>query len=304
MEQASAMNNVELRWMMTLSVVAQAGSFTAAAAQLHLTQSAVSQQIAALERWTGMQLLKRRPVELTEAGRLVMLHYGYLSSYIGRLSMELGQLREGSAGALHVGAFLSTCRTFIPRAFAAFNVRYPNVILRVSQLEPGPALAALGRGELDIAITFSYGELSVDPPLEAVVICDEPVLLAVPAQHRWATRASVDLAEIDRSELIPASDAFVYPPGPDTGGFRYIGDDFLVLLAFVAAGRGIALVPGLPAKLAPPEVVLRRLSGRSVPRRRIAAITLPDRNQRASTVDLIEELRRAGAASVDEHLAE
>jgi DNA-binding transcriptional LysR family regulator len=293
----AALGNFELRWLTTLTVVANAGSFTLAAQQLHLTQSAVSQQVAALERWAGAQLLRRRPVELTEAGRVLAARHDSLFAFVGHLSTELAQLREGWTGSVHVGGFLSVCRTIVAQAFAAHQREHPKVVLQLSQLEPGPALAALERGDLDVALVFSYGELAVPVGCEAVLVCDEPVRLAVPLDHPMAGRPEVDIDEVDLADVVHASDAWVYPPRQDTGGFRYFGDDFSVVLALVAAGQGIALVPGLAARPTPPGVVLVPLIGEQLPRRRISAILVPSAERYALAVRMVEKLREASAAA-------
>ncbi len=289
----------ELRWMTALASVAQFGSFTVAAAKLHLTQSAISQQVAALERWAGIQLIRRRPVELTAAGRLMVARHNQLQAHLGQLASDLAQLREGKLGSVHVGAFLSVCRTILPTAFAAYQLNRPNVALRLSQMEPGPALAALAHGELDIAIVFSYEpefELD-DPALAKVPVCDEAVLLAAPPGHPLLAQEEIRLREVSMTDLVPTSDAFVYPPPPDDGGFRYFGDDFSVVLALVAAGRGIALVPRLAAALSPPGVVLRRLSGHDTPRRHVTAVYNPAGDYRIAVEELIEAIRAADSPS-------
>jgi DNA-binding transcriptional LysR family regulator len=292
-----AFNNFELRWLTTLAVVSQVGSFTAAAAQLHMTQSAVSQQVAALERWAGVQLLCRRPVELTEAGRLVISRHRDLLSQVGRLSSELALIRDGLLGAVHVGAFLSACRNLIPQTFSTFSREHPRVVLRLSQMEPGPALVALEHGDIEIAVIFSYADPEVMAPLQPFVVCDEAVQLAMPLDHQLAQREMITMEDLDLDQLVPASDAFVYPPAPDDGGFRYFGDDFLVLMALVASGHGIALVPGLAASPPPSGVVLRPLAGDDVPRRRIVAVLDTSREQPSAAIELVTIMQRVGTAA-------
>lgn len=293
----TALGNFELRWLTTLMVVANAGSFTLAATQLHLTQSAVSQQVAALEKWAGSQLLRRRPVELTEAGRLLAASHDSLFSLVRHLRTDLAQLRDGWIGSVHLGGFLSVCRTIVPQAFAAYQREYPKVVLRLSQLEPGPALAALDRGVVDVAVVFDYQDLEVAGSLEAVLVCDEPVRLAVPADHKMADRPDVHIDEVDLTELVDASDAWVYPPAEDSGGFRYFGDDFSVVLALVGSGRGVALVPGLAGTLSPPDVVLLPLTGERLPRRKIFAVLSPASERYDLAKRLVDKLYDAGAAA-------
>lgn len=286
----------DLVWLTTLASVVETGSFTQAGLRLGLTQSAVSQQVAALERWAGTELLRRRPVVLTDAGRLVLGHHDALRAQVARLGTELADLREGRLGTVRVAAFLSACRALVPGALAAFRRDHPLVRVVLSQAEPGPALAVLRAGDVDLAIVFGYGALEISAPLVPVPLFDEPVLLAVPADHPMAGRSDVDLGRVDPAELVAAPDASMPAIWPDAARTRYEGDDFSVVLALVAAGHGVAPVPRLAVTPPPAGVALVPLAGAGPVSRRVWAVTA-ETADRPPVTALIEALT-AGSSGV------
>lgn len=287
----------DLAWLDTLAVVAETGSFTQAGLRLHLTQSAVSQQVAALERWAGASLLHRRPVALTDAGQLVLAHHQTLRARVGRLGEDLVDLRQGLLGTVRIAAFLSACRTLVPAALAAFRRETPRVRVVLSQLETGPALTALRHGDVDLAVVFGYGPVEMGTELTTTPLYDEPVVLAVPVGHPLTTGPAVDLSTFDPAEVIVAPDASM--PSVRSGSaaqVRYLGDDFSVLLALVAAGLGVAPVPRLAVTPCPPGVALVPLAGPEQPRRRVWAVWSAGPEQRPAVAAAVRALVTAGAA--------
>ena len=291
----------DLAWLATLASVAETGSFTQAGLRLGLTQSAVSQQVAALERWAGAELLRRRPVALTDAGRLVLGHHNALRAQVARLGTELADLREGRLGTIRVAAFLSACRALVPKALAVFRRDHPLVRVVLSQVEPGPALAALRAGDVDLAIVFGYGTPEIPSPLVPVPLFDEPVLLAVPADHPLAGLSGVDLGQVDPTELVAAPDASLPTIWSDAARTHYEGDDFSVVLALVAAGHGVAPVPRLAVTPPPAGVALVPLAGAGPASRRIWAVA-PESADQPPVTALIRALTAgsptAGTAAV------
>src|SRR6266705_682501 len=132
---------LDVRRMRVLREVAARGSFSAAADALAYTQSAISQQIAALEREAGTTLVERsaRGVRLTDAGRALVEHADVI---LARLA----------GGRLRLAAFPSAGASIMPEAIARFRERHPAVELTLEPAEPGPALAKLRGGEVDIAL--------------------------------------------------------------------------------------------------------------------------------------------------------
>src|ERR687886_856200 len=147
---------LDVRRMRVLREVAVRGSFSAAAEALSFTQSAVSQQIAALEREAGAVLVQRsaRGVRLTEAGEALVRHTDAILARLAEAESELEAIAGLKGGRLRLAAFESAAATLMPLAIAAFRERHPGVELSMTLLEPEESIPQLRAGELDLAITF------------------------------------------------------------------------------------------------------------------------------------------------------
>lgn len=258
------------RRLATLDAVLRTGSFAAAAAELGYTQSAVSQHIGELERATGQRLLERRPVRVTAAGRIALRAAHAAGTAIAAAETELRALRSGAAGAVRLGAFASAASALAAPALGAFARSHPGVDVTLVQLETPEAYAGLVHDRLDLAITFDY-DLDPHPPPDVIArtpIAEDPLLVALPAGHRLAGAGPVQLGALAGDAWIAAPLAGL-PLGAlrDAGGvgfrprLRFEGDDFRTVLALVASGLGIALLPRLAAQDVPRGVALRPLEG-------------------------------------------
>src|ERR687884_864588 len=147
---------LDVRRMRVLREVAQRGSFSAAAEALSFTQSAVSQQIAALEREAGATLVERsaRGVRLTEAGEAVVRHTDAILARLAEAEAELEAIAGLRGGRLRSAAFESAGATLMPLAIAAFRERHPAVELSMTLAEPEESVPLLKSGELDLALVF------------------------------------------------------------------------------------------------------------------------------------------------------
>lgn len=262
----------DLRRLELLGRVAEHGSLSAAAFALHLTPSAVSQQMAQLEAEAGMRLLERhsRGVRLTEAGTVLLRHAERALAHLEAARAELAAL----GGRLSMGAFGSAWGDVVPRAAARFRAEHPDVLLTLHELEPREGVAAVRGGELELAVIF---EPSAADPAQLAGVEVEPLaadeLVAVlPA---GAATGPVELAEL-------AGEAWVLPTGAcgeqvraacRAAGFEprvaWESGDYGAVLGFVAAGEAVALVPRLALASARRDVALRRLAGEP-PARRIS----------------------------------
>ena len=128
---------VELRHLIALEAVAREGSFGRAAISLGYTQSAVSQQIATLERIVGERLLERpggpRPVSLTEAGELLLRHAEAIVARLAAAQADLAALSDGAAGRLRVGIYQSVGERVLPELMRRFRASWPRVEIRLSE---------------------------------------------------------------------------------------------------------------------------------------------------------------------------
>ena len=243
---------VELRHFLALEAVAREGSFGKAATSLGYTQSAVSQQIATLERIVGHRLIERpggpKPVSLTEAGRLLLTHAGAIAARVAAAQADLTALAEGQAGTLRVGVFQSVGQRILPEVMTRFFAAWPQV--NVTLTESADDLELLGlveRGELDL--TFADLPLT-DGPFESVELLRDPYVLVVQAGSPLAERDTPptwrDMAELDlighkhcRSLAQLESDA------RQPLRFVFRSDHNQTVQALVASGVGSALVPRL-----------------------------------------------------------
>jgi len=265
-----------------LREVVSSGSFSAAAEALHLSQSAVSQQIAALEREVGMPLLERTSggPKLTPAGKALMDHGDAVITRLEEAERELAQIAGLEGGRLRLACFPSASATLMTRALAVFRQRFPSVELEFSEEEPEESFPGLKRGDFDLVVVFDYPNfpLEFDRDTDAEMVYEEPMWVALPPGHPLAAAKSVrieDLADEDwLCGALPSSCRYqVLQLGRDAGfepRIAFHSEDYNVIKGFVAAGLGVTVLPELAADH--PEVELRDVRG-AKPTRRIWAVT-------------------------------
>jgi DNA-binding transcriptional LysR family regulator len=241
---------IELRHFLALEAVGREGSFGKAATALGYTQSAISQQIATLERIVGHRLIERpggpKPVSLTDAGRLLLKHADAIASRVAAAQADLTALAEGEAGTLRVGVFQSVGQRILPEVMRRFLAAWPQVNVALTESADDTELLGLvERGELDL--TFADLPLT-DGPFDSVELLRDPYVLVVPAGSPLAERDAAptwrELAELDlighkycRSLMQLESDA------RRPLHFVFRSDHNQTVQALVASGVGSALVP-------------------------------------------------------------
>jgi len=285
-----------------LREVAQRGSFSAAADALAYTQSAVSQQIAALEREAGTQLVERnaRGVRLTDAGRALVAHADVILARLADAEDELAQIAGGYAGRLRLAAFPSACATLMPVAIAAFRERHPGVELSLVPSEPPEALGMLLGGEVDIALTIDGPPVRQDRRVETTHLLDDPMYVALPVGHPLAKKRFRlgDLADeewmVGPGETCP--DVAVFTRACREAGFEpriaFESDDYLAIQGFVASGMGLSFIPDLALVAVRDDVVIRSLGARP-PVRRIGAAVAADAYRSPAKTAMVEVLCEA-----------
>lgn len=272
--------DVSLTALRVFRAVAEQGTFTAAATSLGYTQSAVSRQIAAIERAAGAELLERRRegVRLTPAGRLVMRRATVVLDEIDATARELSGL-PGQAATVRLGWLPSAGATLVPRALTALRRTDPG--LQVVTREGGtPALArALRAGSLDLALLASAPPFrppdAESPPLELQTLTERALRLAVPADHPLARGDFIDVADLHGQRWIagPSSGEDrlmgVWPGLDERPEIAHTARDWLAKLQLVAAGCGLTTVSESLISAAPQGVRILPVRGGPREQRRL-----------------------------------
>jgi DNA-binding transcriptional LysR family regulator len=191
-----------------LTELAERGSFSGAADALDYTQSAVSKQVATLEREVGTQLVVRelRPVRLTPAGETLARHARAVLSQLAAAEAELEAIAALETGRLRIGTYASAGATLVVQAVAAFRKRHPCVELTLVEAGRDKLVHGIRSGELDAAAVFDFPALgqTVDDGLKPRHLLDEPHDLVLPPDHRLAPKREVTIADLrDEDWLFP-----------------------------------------------------------------------------------------------------
>jgi DNA-binding transcriptional LysR family regulator len=296
---------LDVRRLRVLRAVSQHGSFSAAADALSYTQSAVSQQIAALEREAGTLLVQRnaRGVRLTDAGAALVRHTEVILSRLADAEAELDAIAGLRSGRLRMAAFPSAGATIMPKAIGRFREEHPGVDLTLQPAEPDEVGALLKAGDVDIALTIDAPPVTEEPDgLDLVHLLDDPMYVCLPASHPRASQARVNLEDLSAEAWILGStgrcpDSVVFLRACQTAGFdcriAFHSDDYLAIQGFVAAGVGLALIPDLGLVTVREDVVIRSLAG-ATPYRRISAATLADGYRSPAATAMLDILAEVG----------
>ncbi|HVC83627.1 MAG TPA: LysR family transcriptional regulator [Solirubrobacteraceae bacterium] len=263
--------------------VANRGSFSAAADALSYTQSAVSQQVAALEAETGVTLLERLPrgVRVTPAGEVLLEYAEGIVARLHAAEAEMAAIAGLRGGQLRMASFPTAGATLMPLAIAIFRAQHPEVELTLAEGEPEEIAPRLSAGEFDIALLFEFEGTSesLGPDLSRLPLFEDPMFLALPADHALSRRRTLRLenlraeAWIQTSASSPCAQHVVR--SCHAAGFEPIvsfeSDDYQTVQGLVAAGVGVALIPKLALSGARDDIAIRALSPHSPVREVIAA---------------------------------
>ena len=261
------------------------GSFTAAADALSYTQSAISQQIAALEREAGAVLVERdrKRVRLTEAGELLLAHTDAILGRIAEAERDLSAYAHARSGRLRIAAFESAGAALVPSAVEVFHGRHPAIELNLVQMEPAEASARLEGRELDLAVVYDLdpptGALSAE--LELVRLFDDVYTAVVAKYHALAREGVVDLGALADETWINTTERdlcheIILSACRDAGFAPRVAfevDEIATSQALVARGAGVTLLPALALGSRHRDVVALSL-GRAAPVRSVYAARL------------------------------
>ncbi|MFJ4966952.1 HTH-type transcriptional regulator GltC [Streptomyces sp. ADI96-02] len=295
---------LNLERLRTLDALARHGSVSGAAGGLHVTTSAVSQQMAKLEREVGQQLLARngRGVRLTDAGRLLADHAARILSQVELAQSDIEAQRGAVVGEVRISAFPTAARGLFPATLAGLRADHPELRARTRELEPEQGLLAVLRGDVDVAVVLDWSNKRLPVPggLTKAGLLDDAVDIAVPADRPPAERTEVELADFAEDEWVSWPEGeFCYEWLMFTLRSRgiepriaHLAGEHHTQLALVAAGFGVCVAPRLGRGPVPDGVRLVPL--RQTVRRHIHAVWRTDADRRPSVRAAVEALRAAG----------
>ncbi len=304
---ATSFLGLDLRHLVALETVARERSFARAATQLGYTQSAISQQIAALERATGVRLLERprgrRIVEPTQAGLLLLGHAERIVASLRAAEADLAALAAGLTGSLTVGTFQSVGMSILPDLLSRYRAAWPNVeVSLVESVSQEELLRGVETGALDLA--FAVLPLD-DGPFDTVELLSDPYVLLVTSGSPLAQREKPPTrSEISGLSLV----GFRHPDGSIeqqlrargmTPRFVFRTDESATVQGLVASGFASAVVPRLTVNVDDPRVRALDLGG-LVPPRTIVLTRNGVRYRSPATEAFVEAAREvcAGRAEV------
>src|SRR5215213_5155833 len=222
---------LDVKRLRVLHEVASQGSFSAAADALSYTQSAVSQQIAALERETGTVLVERnaRGMRLTDA------------------EAELEAIAGLRGGRVRLASFATAGSTFVPHAIATFHERYPDVEISLREADPEESVPMLKAGQLDVATLFEPHGAGDLTDVEKVHLLEDPMSIVLPQDHPLASKAKVRLKDLEGEAWVQTTSScpccIIVADSCRAAGFEprvaFESDDYLTVQGLVAAGVGV-----------------------------------------------------------------
>ncbi|WP_084779494.1 LysR substrate-binding domain-containing protein [Planobispora rosea] len=296
---------LDLNRLKALHAVAVYGSVGAAADALMVTPSAVSQQLAKLERETGATLLERngRGVRLTDAAGLLADHAGRILALVETAEADFEALRGEVVGRLSIAAFPTAARGLLPGALLRLRERHPDLRIQLHEREPERQVREVTRGELDLAVIQDWMNrpMAIPDGLSRVTLFDDVADVILPAGHPLAERPEIELSELAGERWISGSpgtvchDWLVYTlraaeVEPD---ITCMADEYPTQLALVAAGQGCAIIPRL-GRVSFPEGV-RAVAVRPRPIRRIYVVWRADAARRPAIRAAVDALKAVSA---------
>jgi DNA-binding transcriptional LysR family regulator len=267
-ERVSETFTIDLRRLTVLRELQRRGTLARTAEALHLTPSAVSQQLATLAREMGVPLTERegRGVRLTGQARVLLAHADLIAAQLERARADLAAYGEGARGAVTIGCFSSGILGLLPGALRALGEQLPDLRVDVVEAEPPDVFTALDSGQVDLAVAvdFAAAPPHTDARYHRVDLLTDALDLAVPSGHRLAGRDRVAVRELATEPWIigaawsccGAVARSVCAAAGFTPDIRHAVNDWGALAALVEAGQGVALIP----RLVQPLYAQRRLT--------------------------------------------
>jgi DNA-binding transcriptional LysR family regulator len=274
----------DLRRLRVLREFRERGTVTATAAALHLTPSAVSQQLAGLSHDLGFPVTHRtgRRIALTPRGDALLNHADVVFAHLEHARHDLQTWDRTLRGKVTIGAFSTALTGLLPATLDTLAAEAPELTVSLRQAEPPILFAQLDAGRVDVAIAVSFeGSPTIgDPRYHRVELGADVLDVAVPDSHPHATDEAIDLRDLAGDAWITGSPAgccaTITATACGAAGFtpdvRHQVDDWLALAQLVAHGHGVTLFPRLAQRDLPAGLVLRPVAGQQPRRHLFAAI--------------------------------
>ncbi|WP_405819484.1 LysR family transcriptional regulator [Streptomyces sp. NBC_01390] len=286
------MADFTLTGLRVVQAVVDTGSFTAAADALGYTQSAVSRQVAAMEAAAGAPLFVRgaRGVAPSPAGMMLARRAATALNEIDAVSTDLAGLQDHVTGRVAVAAFPSAAAVLVPRTLARLRNDHPGLIVEFGEASSPTQLRQLRAHRIDVAVigvgpdlpTYDFEGLRRD------LLLDGGLLLAVPADHRFAGRGTIPVTELRDEPWIVGKGLRDDPqfgawPTLDQPRIAYAAREWPTRLGLVAAGLGIAVLPEVAAAAVPTGVHVVQVDDPTWLGRAVVAVTVRDRSPEVTT---------------------
>lgn len=309
---ANGLRGLELRHLVAFEAVARHRSFSAAAEELGYSQSAVSQQIADLERIARTRVFDRfsgpRPVKLTEAGRVLLTHAHAVLARMETVSVDLEAFAQGAVGDLRIGTFQSAATKLLPPLLATFRAQWPRIEITLFESGSHDEIdSQVERGALDLAFTHPPNPSGL--PLEYVDLLSDPYVLVVDRTHELAasgalqsleTLGTIDLVGYRVCRANAEVERFLRSRGVEPR-VVFRAEDNHLLQGLAAQGIGAAIMPILAIDRSRDDIVLVELADQ-IPRRRIGLVWHRDRRLTPAAEAFIQ-LARQMASGLQEQRA-
>ncbi|MFJ8750571.1 LysR family transcriptional regulator [Streptomyces sp. NPDC102441] len=296
------MADFTLTGLRVVQAVVGTGSFTAAADALGYTQSAVSRQVAAMEAAAGAPLFVRgaRGVVPSPAGTALARRAASALNEIDAVSTDLARLQDHLTGRVVIAAFPSAAAVLVPRTLARLRNEHPGLVTEFGEASSPTQLRQLRAHRIDVAVIGVGADLPAYD-LEGLshdLLLDGSLLLAVPANHRFADRGSVPVTELRDEGWIVGKGLRDDPqfgawPTLDHPNIAYVAREWPTRLGFVAAGLGIAVLPELAAASVPAGVRTVHVDDPAWLGRAAVAVTVRTRSPEVTAT--VEALRHEAA---------
>ncbi|MFD4922740.1 LysR family transcriptional regulator [Streptomyces goshikiensis] len=295
------MTEWDIKKLRILRTLAEQGTVTATAEALHLTPSAVSQQLTNLARQLGVPLLEAqgRRVRLTDAAHLVLRHAEAVFAQLERADAEIAGYLAGEAGEVRVGAFSTAVPALVVPAAAALRLTHPGVEIRVRETEAAESYELLSAGAVDLALSLAaHAPSARDPRFTRIPLLADPLDVALPPEHPLARSPRLRLADLSGEPWIYGGSgpwSQITLSACEAAGFvpeqAHSAAGWSAILALVEAGMGVALIPRMAAGRAT-GVAVRDL-GRDRPVRHVIAATRRGTDAAPAVARVLDALREA-----------